>query len=413
MLPKVSSKAIVGLLGINTIGGYVYIQGEKNVELMKIQEDAKIFAQTGMIFTESPVSSKQKRHVWNTIIKPHMMNIWTKTISNYNDKLDLVSQLDQPIHGKTYNLTSTNDKLEDLPRLFTENYRAQAIIGFMIDPTLQLVDFGTQTHWKYKFLRDPLWKFLYEHITNNQTSNALLRLEGSDQSWHITVIKNKNGEKGEPIPWATHIDGGENNAMMRNGWPPLNLKESESKLSVDEMILLILLHQIAILFYCETPGNLGVDEGATGFFPHSHRAVINTFRKILNEQQDQNVPHSKITAVLRLFGKENSKMYVKQCPLQENQVLLAFSTLVHTPMWAVKSMDKDEIRVIQNCKIKFSSQVRNAPISTQREVINRIPKDSLIFKIASNQLQDNDVEVNETIQKYENYMYQKYSSNNK
>ena len=408
MSMKFLSRRITAIVSGSGLFAYAYVEYDKRLEIIKIKQDAITFATTGIIMIDSPVSIEDKRTAWKNVIKPHMITKWIKTISNYDETKDIQSQLEQPTHGKTYNLTSTNAELQGIPKLITDNYRVQAIIGYMIDPSFKLVDFGNQTHWKYRLLRDPFPIFLYESITNKK-SKSIISLEGSDQSWHITVLKNKHGEAGKPIPWATHIDGGENASFIRNGWPPINIKEEakvNGNLTVDEMILLILLHQIAILFYCETPGLLGVEEGATGFFPYSHRAVINVFRKILDEQKDHNIPHSRITSVLRLFGKENSSD-LKQTTLPDNQTLLAFSTLVHSPMWAVQSMENNEIRVIQNCKIKFSSDIRKAPLQIQKEIINAIPKDSILAKLASNNLQDQ----NEKILTWTNEMYEKYHIN--
>jgi hypothetical protein len=404
-----SRRTVVLSGGLLLTSSYAYVENDKRLEILKIKQDAILFAETGIITIDSPITTQVKRAAWYNIIKPHMISKWIKTISNYDETKDIQSQLEQPIHGKTYNLTSTNSELVGLPKLITDSYRVQCIIGYMIDPSFKLVDFGNQTHWKYRLLRDSLPIFMYESITNKK-SKSIITLEGSDQSWHITVVKNKHGETGKPLPWATHIDGGENAVFIRNGWPAINIKEEEAKtddkLTVDEKILLILLHQLAILFYCETPGRLGVEEGATGFFPYSHRAVINVFRKILDEQKDHNIPHSRITSVLRLFGKENAND-LKQIVLPENQMLLAFSTMVHSPMWSIQSMENNEVRVIQNCKIKFDSDIRKAPVQIQRELINTIPKDSILRKLASNNLQDQ----NDKILTWTNEMYEKYHIN--
>lgn len=226
------------------------------------------------------------------------------------------------------------------------------------------------------------------------------------------MIRNKNGKPGTPIPWATHIDGGEDNVLMRKGWPPIEKGTDNSdvaNLTVTEKTLLILLHQISILFYCETPGNLGINQGSTGFYQNSHRAVIKTFRKIL--ENDDSVPHGKIINVLRLFGKENQAL-VSQAPLLENQVILAFGTLVHTAMWASESMPNNELRVIQNCKIKFSEEVRKGKLQAQREIINAIPTNSLMYKLASDQLSEKNNNNDEKIMKWSDDMYKKYRAIN-
>ena len=117
--------------------------------------------------------------------------------------------------------------------------------------------------------------------------------------------------------------------------------------------------------------------------------------------------NSRITSVLRLFGKENAVDDLKQIVLPENQMLFAFSTMVHSPMWSIKSMENNEVRVIQNCKIKFDSEIRKAPVQIQREIIDTIPKDSILRKIASNNLQAQ----NDKILTWTNEMYEKYRIN--
>jgi len=195
------------LLTVNIGGIYFYVEADRKLELLKIQRDAITFAHNGMIFLDSTVTIEKKKKVWDKIIKPHMISKWKSTIDNYDDQKDILSQIKQVENGKTYQLTSTNDKLENLPKLISDNYKVQSIIGYMIDPSLKLVDFGNQTHWKYRYLADP-WLYLYEYFTGTKSKTKTITLSGSDQSWHITVIKNKNGKPGTPIPWATHIDGG-------------------------------------------------------------------------------------------------------------------------------------------------------------------------------------------------------------
>ena len=58
------------VLVINTVGIFAYEAGRR-LEIVKLEEEATVFAETGMIFFESPVSSKQKIDVWNSIVKPH------------------------------------------------------------------------------------------------------------------------------------------------------------------------------------------------------------------------------------------------------------------------------------------------------------------------------------------------------
>lgn len=181
-LKENNRKAIIALLAVNVSGIYVYIEADRKLELLKIQHDAYTFAHTGMIYLDSSISIDEKKKAWESIIKPHMISEWIKTIDNYDDKEDILSQLRQPENGKTYELTSTNYKLPNLPKLISSNYKVQSIIGYMIDPSLKLVDFGDQTHWKYRYLADP-WLFMYEYLTGGTKKQKAITLSGSDQSW--------------------------------------------------------------------------------------------------------------------------------------------------------------------------------------------------------------------------------------
>ena len=181
-LKENNRKAIIALLAVNVSGIYVYIEADRKLELLKIQHDAYTFAHTGMIYLDSSISIDEKKKAWESIIKPHMISEWIKTIDNYDDKEDILSQLCQPENGKAYELTSTNYKLPNLPKLISSNYKVQSIIGYMIDPSLKLVDFGDQTHWKYRYLADP-WLFMYEYLTGGTKKQKAITLSGSDQSW--------------------------------------------------------------------------------------------------------------------------------------------------------------------------------------------------------------------------------------
>ena len=392
---------------------YGYIQWRNN-EIKVIKLDALKLLKIGYIIIDSPVSTAEKHKAWLNILKPHMLQ-------HYKSKFPLFDMNDQstwpqPANGKAYQLTSHDDKLPYLPKLITNNYKVQAIVCYIVDPDMSNINFGHQTHKKLLFLISPLCYLLglenynrYKSMTlldvinlllgrntsitnsstdsSNKASDSGIELEGTDQSYHlVNIVNNKYGKIGKPLPWATHIDGGDNNIYYRSGlpalYPPPSASDAAEVLSPEERVLLTLIHQLSILFHCETPGDLGPEQGVTGFYPSSHLYLLRGLHYIMTNEP----PHPTTTQFqqhaqsVRLLGQDLAHT-ITQTTLQENKQLLAFGFTMHTAMYAKRLMNDMDIRVIQNCKIKFNRRIRTNH-ALQYAVLQHIPEHSLLRVMA-------------------------------
>ena len=326
-----------GAIAITSSYGYTQWRNNK---IKEIKLDALKLLKVGYIIIDSPVSTSEKHKAWLNIIKPHM-------IQHYKSKFSLFDMNDQstwpqPAYGKAYQLTSNDDKLPNLPKLISNNYKVQAIVSYIVDPDMNNINFGHQTHKKLLLLISPLCYLLgldnynrYKSMTlsdiidlllsrntstinsssvdssNNKVSDRNIELEGTDQSYHlVNIVNNKYGKIGEPLPWATHIDGGENNIYYRSGlpalYPPPTVSNATEVLSPEERVLLTLIHQLSILFHCETPGDLGPEQGVTGFYPTSHLYLLRGLHHIMSNEP----PHATTTQFqqhaqsVRLLGQD-------------------------------------------------------------------------------------------------------------
>ena len=195
-------------------------------------------------------------------------------------------------------------------------------------------------------------------------------------------------------------------------------------------MLSVALHQLAILFYCETPGILTAERGATGFYPRSHLVVHEGLGKLLEKSSSNGSKDPlqwgaigfalrEVFRASRALGLSDdggngsnpiplspSKVQVGdllQPELAENEVLLSLGTTVHTAMFASEFMPNNNPRVIQNLKVSAndgmlalhgkeladlkkkgndetyleSMAVRAA---AQEEFLSRIKRDSLLFR---------------------------------
>jgi len=302
----------------------------------------------------------------------------------------------QPSNGKVYSLTSRDWKVAGLPLLTTSNYRVQAVIAYLLDPSLSRVHFGQNTHAKLLLLSNPLYLLCggvenYNRLFHSQRNDAAAwELEGSDQSWHIVSIPNKHGvgKIGQAIPWSSHIDAGENSVFGQRGIPLLYPPgTSEETFSLEEQLLFTLLHQLAIIFYCETPGDLNVARGATGFYPLSHLALLKGMQAAAREHP-KGVPWAVHTSAIKAMGESPvAKCTLQQPVLREDQQLLGFGLTMHATTWAVEAMEGGFFRVIQNCKLKSSVRVRGSH-ELQRTLVKAIPSNSLLRLVARGDMQE-------------------------
>lgn len=339
-------------------------------ELAAIRIDAIALVKSGYVIIDSPVSPAQKRAAWD-VLKPVLMAHWTKAFGSEGS-----DTWPQPASGKLYSASSTNNKVNGLPRLTTDNYRLQSLCVYLVDPLLEgRVHFGTQTHFRLALLMGP---FAFFGGVAGGVGKTVL--QGSDQSWHLANLVNKHGRAGEAIPWAGHIDGGENNAFQV-GRVPTVVPPSPSphpSQSPEDGLLLTLLHQLCILFHCETPGDLQPVHGPTGFYLQSHLPLLLAWRMIPG-----GIPWGAHVGAIRQLCQQECAPSLTQPPLPETKQVVVFGLTAHTTMWAVKGMglDANEVRVIQNAKVKASSEVRQSH-DKQRAFIDAIPHDALVRVLA-------------------------------
>ena len=279
----------LGIAAVPVFSGiayYSYIDW-KFKEMKKIKQLSEQYLIDGMILLDSPVTSENKYIAYYRYLKPHLIAHFKKVTNNTFN----ISNLDtypMPSDGKIYQMSSHDDKIPELPKLTTSSYLSQAILCWICDPKLAYTHFGSsQTHFKLKLLISPAWAF----FGDNFKPKHMYELKGVDQSWHIVNLPNtKEYKPGRPIPWGAHFDGGDEGIFKKKGLPPLNVtntpnnnndnssidstSEQSPSLSVDEKLLFITLRQLAVLFYCETPGDLTPARGVTGFYPQSHLVFL-------------------------------------------------------------------------------------------------------------------------------------------
>lgn len=368
--------------------------------MKQLNRDCLILLREGTIVIDSPVSTTQKQTAWEKNLRSVMIEHLKAQLPSldYNNK----ETWPQPLNGKAYQYSSRNNQVPNLPKLTSDNYRAQAIAAFLIDPQLNTVHFGEKTHWKLLLLINPLCLVCglrtyhtaietLRQLTHTPRSALGIELDGSDQSWHLISLPGPHAEKiGQPLPNAAHIDAGEGNIYHKSGLPAISPSTSKH-LTLEDKIILTLMHQLAIIFYCETPGDLRSENGVTGFYPLSPLYLVLGMRKSLESssqrKQDSSDPipwtaHSE--AICRLGQDKDA--FLRQEALPATQQLLAFGLTMHTPMWATKTMS-GELRVIQNAKIKCCQATR-VDHERQMEVLRYIPADSLLRVLARGDLSE-------------------------
>lgn len=350
-----AAKTSLALLALTAASHTLYTFWRKE-ELASIRKDALTLLRDGILTLPSPVTPSTKKAAWSSTLKPHMVTHW-QTQSPGCSPTDPTSW-PQPLNGKTHSLSSHNCTLPNLPLLISDNPRVQCILAYLLDPTMESVHFGNQTHFLLRLLLHPLallipldllFRFKFTRPRYPPT-----KLRGHDQSWHLVNLPNSNGTPGTPIPLATHIDSGERGVYQGQG---LLLHQSVPS-STEERLLLSLLHQLAILFHCETPGDLGKEEGVTAFYPHSHLALLKGVRDLAAcTSSPTPLPWSAHATAIRAWGEGvDAQGWRQQSPMASTQCVLVMGWLAHTTMWAETTMEGGEIRVIQNCKVSSSCE---------------------------------------------------------
>ena len=185
-----------------------------------------------------------------------------------------------------------------------------------------------------------------------------LLISGNDESWHLLNWPNpRHGSARVPILNNAHIDAGENSQYFK-GLPTPENPASRTAEASSNRLLTMLMWQLGIIFFCDTPGELGEEEGATGFYPGTHIAILEAVLRRDRGGFDLPIDFEHFREAIKLLGEKNDDLF-RQVPIPDGKALLVFGSLAHTLMWAVKPMTSVNHgiecrypRSIQNCKIK-------------------------------------------------------------
>lgn len=409
MLRRLSALAGVGSGAGIAVYGY---DDWREKEMVKLKLFCEELQEQGYLKLPSSVSARDKRISWENILRRKMLKLFSEKYSEF----DLVKQIwPEPMSGKNYQFTLRDNHVGGMPHIFRNNYLVQAILCYFCSPDLQLVHYGDQTCIRLKFLISPTWAFasLISPKSNGGESSknifgkwgapptGMFEFRGDDQSWHITNLPNRKfGSKGKQLPWASHFDAGVENIFTK-GIPNAllvhpNTKTNLSSTDAEQTLLRMALHQLAIIFYCDTPGSLTPERGATGFYPGSHLIVNRSIKDVLVEK-NQLSWWSMGFSLRQVFREDGPIPGIKGRPaivqpvLQEDEILLALGTLVHSSMFATELMEEQQPRVIQNCKVSAADfcMTRRKGVSVtecsrrqnmQDEFLGRISKDSHLYK---------------------------------
>jgi hypothetical protein len=407
-------------------------------ELRKLALYSEELSQWGYLKLPSGISVADKTLSWENLLKPKMLKLWKEKHTGFDVEK---GQWPEPQNGKNYQLTLRNGRVPGMPLVFSSNYLPQAILCYFVDPEMKLVHFGDQTSFKLKAIISPTWALASlvglptskippqggkreggGSFTSSFSSfrwggppRDMFQFHGDDQSWHITNLPNrKHGKTGKALQWTSHFDAGVENIFTK-GLPTglamagcktdddgddvvgkkggdirKRVTKIETKTDAERAVLRVALHQLAIVFYCDTPGTLDRASGATGFYPGSHLVVLEGLKRLIHEQKA--VSWWSLGYALRqvfgtgesladeelLRGRSSGGSTSKDWPLvqpilESDQVLLALGTLVHTTMFATELMQPgNNPRVIQNCKVAATFCSTQRKDVGQSEAVERV-----------------------------------------
>ena len=341
------------------------------------------------------VCPQKKEQAWK-ILEEKINSHWKKSRGR---NFDIAEQATwpRPKDGRAYKDTLT-DKVEGLPRLYSENYEAQALLCMLVDSSLSQAHFGANTHSKLRLLIG-----LDEYCVGvSKSPLGSLELFGSDQAWHIVNWPNpESGMVGQAIKKGAHVDGGQFDVYTRKGvpcWPEdgdpglertLSSSDSSSddlasSMSPSQWMLPMAACQMAILFYCDTPGHLSAARGATAFFPDSHFIVLEAVRRNFLKQKS---PSLKLKEAMKRWGE----MDVNACRRRQveygpDEVVLALGPLAHVTVVPIEPMPGNRPRVIQNCKAHIAMHVLKDPCR-RLSFLKALPVDAPLVRLFTQPLQ--------------------------
>ena len=383
---------------------YIWYNDWRNKELRRLKKKAMLFLLKGYTIVDS-IPPSTKKYLWYSEILPQLKLHW---ISNHKEfQLHEVLKWPKPADGTSYESNLTRAIQSNFPKLFSTNYEVQALVSILFDSNICSLLCGRRIHWRLMLLTSPI-NFLMSIF-----DQSVMKIQGNDHGWNLINWPQSDKCSGQPIPLKAHIDGGERFHYKR-GIPvdPNTFSKIQKEIDLSSYtgtekqkyrhrltILSMLFWQIAIMFYCDTPGDLGPEEGATGFYPESHWAIVDALNRIIDDRPLDSSPifesektssviinYSDFTRVIKLYGTEFADR-LRQETIPDGKALLCFGLVAHTMMWATKPMmvAKDNTsepapmpRSIQNSKI-------TGPLDHAMDIIQivkTIKSDSLIARFA-------------------------------
>jgi hypothetical protein len=289
-------------------------------ELRRIRELAQRLVIDGYLRLPGTPAG-QKDFLWRSFIFPYMFSHWKSVLPEF----DLNNELTwpRPENGRQYNSNYTKP-MNCGPKIISDSYNVQAVICYFFDSTFTSVHFGDQTHWKVRMLIAPTC-VLFPWLLPGDAS-----LQGIDEAWHIVNWPNPNRNPGDPIPLNAHIDAGWN-GIYSNGVPCS--QQLGAELTVEERMIAMAMHQIAIVLHSDTPGRLTPLEGSTGLYRGSHISVLEAIHQhcALPENEIKPIDWKRFAIVLKSAGEQFGND-LSQLDIDDSSCVLMLGSMLHTAM---------------------------------------------------------------------------------
>ena len=295
------------------------------------------------------ISTSQKSIAWSELLL-RFEELWSKQV----DGFELTDQTTWP-QGVDKKTTLTERVVLRQPRLITDSYEVQAISSAIYDPRMERFHFGAQTHWRLRLMVDLFWCLFPRWAAPSPSANAnsTCELKGCDEAWHILNWPLRDDKAQESFYSSTHIDAGQNNIYRRRG-VPCSSEDMAQWESPDHRMLRMTMFQSLILFYCDSPGDLGPEEGATAFHPHSHIITMGAMRRLAEEGRTS----MNILQAFRAWGERcehhrdlGGGYQARPLRIPATRAIVALGSYAHHAGPAVRAMPLGQPRSIQNCKI--------------------------------------------------------------
>mmetsp|Transcript_25039 Transcript_25039/g.35967 ORF Transcript_25039/g.35967 Transcript_25039/m.35967 type:complete len:457 (-) Transcript_25039:3399-4769(-) len=389
------------LLYSGSHSAFIALQRKKRQKRLELKRKCLRFLLDGYILVDS-INPSSKKRAWIYSILPQLCNHWLKV---HSDKFNIQDSTSWPcpINGVSYESNLTAADQIQYPKLLSSNNEIQSIIIYLFDDDdkSSSVRFDFKSSWFVQSVVSNL-KTLFGSLWASQEN--LILLSGNNHGWNLINWKQSIFPAGQPIPNKAHIDGGE--AFHYKQGLPINastamaiydMKRTETGCDVNLQarlsILSMLMWQISIIFYCDTPGDLTIEEGVTGFYRGSHFPILHslhrymhTYFSTLSNSTDDNIPsvidYTTFAAAIKQFGVFTQTDRLQQHEIPDGKALLCFGPVAHTLMWSTKAMCNNLMpRSMQNAKI-LGDRSKLSSTHSLLELVNKIKPQSLIGRLA-------------------------------